>query len=225
MTDYYIYWIVALMPLAALMVVVQANPYHALILRGALGAISALVYAMLGAADVALTEALVGTLLAVTLYVITVRSSLVFRLGILQQDESAMQVDQDGAKNQDFQQLLIALRRVFKSYYMQVEWVTYDDRDTLLQAMNHKEIHATWLPIAGSPLALRSAMEPSDGIAAAPAYAPAYALAVRLQRLHEILKAELDLPSTNLTYVDLSIAVSAGQSIDSIHSAKSQEIG
>ncbi|MBE9170081.1 DUF4040 domain-containing protein [Pleurocapsales cyanobacterium LEGE 06147] len=83
MTDSYIYVIIALLPLAALMLVFQVNPYHALVIRAILGAVAALVYAVLGAADVALTEALVGTMLAITLYVVAVRSSLVMRLGIL----------------------------------------------------------------------------------------------------------------------------------------------
>jgi uncharacterized MnhB-related membrane protein len=63
MNDSYVYIIVALLPLAASMVVLQVNPYHALVIRGILGAVAALVYAVLGAADVALTEALVGTML------------------------------------------------------------------------------------------------------------------------------------------------------------------
>ena len=63
MDDSYIYAIVALLPLAAVMLTVQVNPYNALVIRGILGAIAALVYAVLGAADVALTEALVGTML------------------------------------------------------------------------------------------------------------------------------------------------------------------
>jgi putative multicomponent Na+:H+ antiporter subunit B len=58
MNDSYLYIIVALLPLTAGMLVTQVNPYHALILRGVLGAIAALVDAVLGAADVALTEAL-----------------------------------------------------------------------------------------------------------------------------------------------------------------------
>jgi putative multicomponent Na+:H+ antiporter subunit B len=62
--DFYLYIIVALLPLAAMMVVFQTNPYHALVIRGVLGAIAALIYSVLGAPDVALTEALVGTLLA-----------------------------------------------------------------------------------------------------------------------------------------------------------------
>lgn len=68
--------IVALMPLSALLLILQSNPYRALIVRGVLGALAALTYALFGAADVALTEALVGTLLSMTLYAIAIRSSL-----------------------------------------------------------------------------------------------------------------------------------------------------
>ncbi len=78
----YIFAIVALLPLTALMTVSQVNPYHALVIRGILGAVAALVYALFGAADVALTEALVGTMLSITLYAVAVRSSLTLRLGI-----------------------------------------------------------------------------------------------------------------------------------------------
>lgn len=39
MTDPYIYAIVALLPISVLMLVLQSNPYNALILRGILGAI------------------------------------------------------------------------------------------------------------------------------------------------------------------------------------------
>nr|WP_315862802.1 DUF4040 domain-containing protein [Trichothermofontia sichuanensis] len=87
--DISLYAIVALLPLSAGMVVLQVNPYHALVIRGILGAIAALVYALLGAADVALTEALVGTMLAITLYAVAVRSSLLMRLGILTAEETS----------------------------------------------------------------------------------------------------------------------------------------
>lgn len=87
--DISLYAIVALLPLSAGMVVLQVNPYHALVIRGILGAIAALVYALLGAADVALTEALVGTMLAITLYAVAVRSSLLMRLGILTSEETS----------------------------------------------------------------------------------------------------------------------------------------
>jgi putative multicomponent Na+:H+ antiporter subunit B len=75
--------IAVLLPVSATMTVVQTNPYQALVMRGILGGVAALVYALLGAADVALTEALVGTMLSITLYAVAVRSSLTLRLGIL----------------------------------------------------------------------------------------------------------------------------------------------
>jgi putative multicomponent Na+:H+ antiporter subunit B len=92
MTDLDLLAIVALLPIAAVMTIVQTNPYHALVVRGILGAIAALVYALLGAADVALTEALVGTMLATTLYMVAVRSSLVLQLGILVEVTDASEV-------------------------------------------------------------------------------------------------------------------------------------
>jgi putative multicomponent Na+:H+ antiporter subunit B len=73
--------ITALLPLTAILLVGQSNPYQTLVLRGILGAVAALIYALLGAADVALTEALVGTLLSTTLYAVALRSSMVLRLG------------------------------------------------------------------------------------------------------------------------------------------------
>jgi putative multicomponent Na+:H+ antiporter subunit B len=86
MTDLYIYIIAALLPLTAYLTVIQSNPYQVMIMRGILGSIAALLYAIWGAADVALTEALMGTLLAVTLYAITVRSSLVMNLGLIEEE-------------------------------------------------------------------------------------------------------------------------------------------
>jgi putative multicomponent Na+:H+ antiporter subunit B len=76
-------FMVALLPLAALFTVLQTQPYFALVSRGILGAVAVMLYAVMGAADVALTEALVGTLLTVILYVVAVRSSLVLRIGRL----------------------------------------------------------------------------------------------------------------------------------------------
>jgi putative multicomponent Na+:H+ antiporter subunit B len=74
--------VTALLPLTAILLVAQGNPYQTLVLRGLLGAVSALIYALLGAADVALTEALVGTLLSTTLYAVALRSSMVLRLAV-----------------------------------------------------------------------------------------------------------------------------------------------
>jgi putative multicomponent Na+:H+ antiporter subunit B len=92
MTDLDLLAIVALLPIAAVMTLLQKDPYHALVVRGILGAIAALVYALFGAADVALTEALVGTMLAITLYMVAVRSSLVLRLGVLAELEDLPEI-------------------------------------------------------------------------------------------------------------------------------------
>lgn len=72
--------ITALFPLTAILLVTQANPYQTLVLRGILGSVATLLYALLGAPDVAITEALVGTLLSTTLYAVALRSSMALRL-------------------------------------------------------------------------------------------------------------------------------------------------
>ncbi|AFY95907.1 DUF4040 domain-containing protein [Chamaesiphon minutus] len=131
MTDPYIYAIVALLPITALMLVFQSNPYNALIMRGILGAIAALIYSILGAADVALTEALMGTLLSISLYAIAVRSSMVVRLGILS-DETTVD---SSVENE--------LRTIFSKHYLRLELVTYPDPQTLRQALLDRTIHTT----------------------------------------------------------------------------------
>lgn len=72
--------IAALLPLVAVLMVTQTNPYQTLPLRGVFGSVAMLLYGLLGAPDVALTEAMVGTLLSTTLYVIALRSSMTLRL-------------------------------------------------------------------------------------------------------------------------------------------------
>jgi putative multicomponent Na+:H+ antiporter subunit B len=139
MTDPYIYTIVALLPITALMLVSQSNPYNALILRGILGAIAALIYAILGAADVALTEALMGTLLSISLYAIAVRSSMVVRLGILSNENTL-----DSPLEQAFCQRQIEdLRAIFSKHYLRLELVSFDDLSTLRQALLDRTIHTT----------------------------------------------------------------------------------
>lgn len=177
MADSYVYIITALLPLTAAMVVLQGNPYHALIIRGILGAVAALVYAVLGAADVALTEALVGTMLAITLYAVAVRSSLVVRLGVLQAVES-----------QGFQAWVEGCRTVFSKHYMRLELVNYLNDEDLRQALNDKEVHAIYLPQHHTTEAVQD-----------------QAL-IRIPRLYEIMQAELTSPKTTLTCVTVADA-------------------
>ncbi|MEA5604436.1 DUF4040 domain-containing protein [Nostoc sp. UHCC 0252] len=180
MNDNYIYIIIALLPLAACMLVFQVNPYHALVIRGILGAVAALVYTVLGAADVALTEALVGTMLAITLYAIAVRSSLVMRLGVL--EDEAIKAD----SNHPFVKLMDELRTIFGKRYMRLELVTYMNTQSLHQALMEKEVHAICAPT-----------EPSDQDEKQP-----YHTKTRIQRIYDIMQTELSSPETILDYVN-----------------------
>lgn len=185
--DTYIYVITALLPLAACMVVTQVNPYNALIIRGILGAVAAMLYAILGAPDVALTEALVGTMLAITLYAVAVRSSLVMRLGVLKDE---LPTDDKPSSASHFDQLLDELRRIFRKRQMRLEVVAYPDTQALHQALMDKEVHATCVPPEQVDPQATSEDEKS------------YHTAIRVKRIYEIMQSELALPSTSLTYVN-----------------------
>lgn len=182
MIQFYIYIIVALLPLSSFILILQTNPYRALIIRGILGAVAALVYALLGAADVALTEALMGTLLAITLYVVAVRSSMVVRLGALESDAK------DTKDEGPFGKLILDLRRIFAKEYLRVEVLPYKDKEALHQALVEREIHAICLK---SELGEKS--DEKD--------IPPYETTIRLQRLHEILEGEVP-PGTLLKYLN-----------------------
>lgn len=174
MSDISLYIIVALLPLSALMLVLQVNPYHALIIRGVLGAITAMVDALLGAADVALTEALVGTMLAITLYAVAVRSSLVMRLGILSSEQDK--------KDSDFQELVAKLRGILAKKHLRLELVPYPDEKSLEQALIGKEIHTS------------CHLFPEDN--------QYYQTVTRIKSLYEILENQLS-PNSLLSYQKL----------------------
>lgn len=179
MTDSYLYIILALLPLAATMVVLQKDPYHALVIRGILGAIAAMSYAVLGAADVALTEALVGTMLAITLYAIAVRSSLVMRLGFLAPDSEVPPALTGLAEE---------FRPILRKYHLRLELVPYSNLQSLERALTDREIHAL-------------CHQPSRELMAADAAAHPYHTILRVPRLYEILQAELPKTITRLSYV------------------------
>lgn len=203
--DFFIYAIAALLPLSAGMLVFQSNPYNALVIRGILGAIAALLYSVLGAPDVALTEALVGTLLAITLYAIAVRSSLVMRLGVLENEieETAKDpkdtVESDPPQNNkaecsfehNHEQLLSEIRSIFNKRYMRLEVLPYNSTQALHRALIEKEIHATCIPSKASNLALGV----FDG--------KSYQTAIRVKRIYDILQAEISSPSITLSYVSV----------------------
>ena len=183
MTERYIYIIIALLPLASLMLVFQVNPYQALVVRAILGAVAALVYAVLGGADVALTEALVGTMLAVTLYVVAVRSSLVMRLGIIEgmEEESCIS------------ELLTDIRKTIHKHYLRLEIVEYSNLTDLKQALLAKEIHATCTK--------RDERSPNSNTLSK---VQVYDTTIRVHRLFEILQTELTSSQVNLKSIDVS---------------------
>ncbi|MBD2205255.1 DUF4040 domain-containing protein [Calothrix sp. FACHB-1219] len=196
MNDTYISAITALLPLAASMVVTQANPYHALVIRGILGAVAALLYALLGAADVALTEALVGTMLAITLYAVAVRSSLVMRLGVLTQELSPTDKDTLAkvAADPDLWQLIADLRKIFRKWHMRVELVPYPNTQALERALIEKEVHATCVPAKQIDSADMSSFDTNQ----------LCHTTVRLKRIYEIIQTELTSPATTLTYMNVT---------------------
>lgn len=178
-SDIYIYFIVALLPLSACMLVLQANPYSALVIRGILGAIAAMVYGILGAADVALTEALMGTMLAITLYAVAVRSSMVLRLGVL--EEAATEANKNSP---ELENLIANIRAVFTKRHMRLELVKYTDIQALQHGLKEKEVHAVCVHSLNQK-------EPLKTI-------------TRLQRIYDIMQAELSSSGTTLTYVNIS---------------------
>ncbi|HIK37511.1 MAG: DUF4040 domain-containing protein [Geminocystis sp.] len=130
MDELYVYLVVALLPIASLLQLLQENPYQALVVRGILGAIAVLSYIVLGAADVALTEALVGTLLGIILYIVAVRSSFVIRLGVVK-----------GEYGEEFKNILEETRKIIKKIHLRLELVYSPDEETLQEAFCQKQIH------------------------------------------------------------------------------------
>lgn len=177
--DYSVLFIVALMPVVSIILVVQNNPYHALVIRAILGAVATLVYAVLGGADVALTEAMIGTLLAVSLYIISVRSSQVLRLGIL----CGTDVNTTVGHEVDFNTLLKSIREVIDRYYLRLELIEYPDQKALNRAMSKQAIHAICVP--------------ANNIALPGQY---YILSVRVARLFEIFTQELHVSTVALNF-------------------------
>jgi putative multicomponent Na+:H+ antiporter subunit B len=133
--------LVALLPLTALVTVIQKRPFYALISRGIMGMVAALIYAAMGAPDVALTEALMGTLLTVLLYLIAVRSSMVVQIGWLETHES-LHLPNGSACDPLFE----PIRRCCHSHYLELEIVRFTDRSAMNQALRRGHIHAVFGP-------------------------------------------------------------------------------
>ena len=75
--------VVLLLPITAIMTIVQKRLLHAVISRAVFGISASLVYMYLKAPDVAITEALMGAILVTLLYVIAIKSSGIVRVGFV----------------------------------------------------------------------------------------------------------------------------------------------
>jgi putative multicomponent Na+:H+ antiporter subunit B len=162
--------------------------------------VAALVYAVLGAADVALTEALVGTMLAITLYAVAARSSLAMRLGITEDSKTALKTEpgkQTGSAQTGqsrFVGIVEDLRSVLVKRHMRLELVTYPNARSLHQALADKEIHGTCVP--------RIPLEQADLAPEADVDEPLpIQITIRIRRLYDILKTELSSSKTVLIYM------------------------
>ena len=215
--DFYLIAITMLLPLTALMLVLQVNPYQALVMRGILGATAALVYALFGAADVALTEALVGTMLSITLYAVAVRSSMEMRLGWVQSparlDSSLSQAESTTASalkpaplNEAF---VMALRQALKPHHLRLEIVAYPSPETLQTALTNQRIHSAVLP--------RTPAIDADGSQ----QTDVYRIQTRVQRLQGILENGLPPNLAEIDYTDLVQASSTQSSSPLTHPSRS----
>ena len=76
-----------LLPFLGILLIRSESPTQALIYRSFLGSIAALIYSLVGAPDVALTEVLVGTLLSTLIYIISIRGCYSLVLLVKDDDE------------------------------------------------------------------------------------------------------------------------------------------
>ena len=173
----------------------------------------------MGAADVSLTEALVGTMLAVTLYVIAVRSSLVMRLGIPQKV--------DTERETHLKELIASIRKITNKHHLRLELVEYSGEQALELALMTKEVHAIcttaeplnsdtdserlkvaeyWASKAsGQALITKEVNATSTKTELSESdTAQLERIKIRVRHLFEIMQTELKSPETILTYSSLS---------------------
>ena len=138
--------VVALLPLTALITVCQRRPFYALICRGMMGAVATLIYAVLGAPDVALTEALMGTLLTILLYLIAVRASMMVKVGWLPGPEAAALEAETTCDR-----LFDPIRRCCREHLLEPELIPFDDPAAMHEAFRQGRIDAVFSPGVVAP--------------------------------------------------------------------------
>ena len=99
-----------ILPILGLLLIKTQSPIRGLIYRSFLGSIAALVYAVVGAPDVALTEVLVGTLLSTILYIITIRAC--YSITIIKANNYDLSLD-----------LKLHIEELFQELHLQVKYL------------------------------------------------------------------------------------------------------
>lgn len=126
-----------ILPVLGLLLIRTESPIRGLIYRSFLGSIAALIYASVGAPDVALTEVLVGTLLSAILYIITIRACYTILIV----------VPEDFKFNE---QLSKQVSEIFNELHLQVKYLKKDFDE---HAGNYKELLSA-TTLSGSPHAV-----------------------------------------------------------------------
>ena len=126
-----------ILPVLGLLLIRTESPIRGLIYRSFLGSIAALIYASVGAPDVALTEVLVGTLLSAILYIITIRACY-----------TVLIVVPENFKMSD--QICKQVSDIFNELHLQVKYLK---QDFSVHADNYKELLSA-TTLSGSPHAV-----------------------------------------------------------------------
>ncbi|HCZ05626.1 MAG TPA: hypothetical protein DHV12_00575 [Thermotogae bacterium] len=127
--------IIGLLPLTALITVLQRKLLHGIIARGMFGLSASLVYAFLGAPDVAVTEALMGALLVTFLYVVVVKSTGVLRVGFMTLHPMIEEI------NGETEGLEADILKTFcREYHLKSEFHKFDDEKEMEEALKEGRI-------------------------------------------------------------------------------------
>jgi len=122
--------IVLLLPITAIMTIVQRRLLHAVISRAVFGISASLVYMYLKAPDVAITEALMGAILVTLLYVIAIKSSGIVRVGFVPV-YMLMEKVKDEMQGVEAE----ILKRFFTHHHLKYRLVEFENQRELIQAL------------------------------------------------------------------------------------------
>ena len=126
-----------ILPVLGLLLIRTESPIRGLIYRSFLGSIAALIYAAVGAPDVALTEVLVGTLLSAILYIITIRACYTVLIVVPEDFIISDQISQQ-------------VSEIFNELHLQVKYLK---QDFDAHAGNYNELLSS-TTLSGSPHAV-----------------------------------------------------------------------